>query len=65
MNNLKYIKGKNDLPRKKKKAMKKLTFEYLAKNLNKAWSKLSNNEKNVWHVTEEEGKRITEIMAKD
>lgn len=62
---LKYIKGKDRLPRKKKKAMKKKTLKYLAKKLHKAWSKLSNTEKNAWCVSEEEGKRITEIMAKD
>ena len=65
MKNFKYIKGKDGLPRKEKKAIKKemetKLFHFLgADNLTKlvkAWNKFG--------VTEEEGKRISEIMAKD
>lgn len=60
----KLFKKKERLPRKKKKALKKemetRLFHFLGvdnlKILVKAWNK--------WGATEEEGKRITEIMAK-
>ena len=65
MKNFKYIKGKDGLPRKEKKAMKKemetRLFHFIGidnlKILVEVWNKFG--------VTEEEGKRISEIMAKD